>query len=174
MTLVILVGGSCLHVVCGCYDQFPGFLCFWKWKGWDYWYFGRILRRNCKNLVGLGQPGKSLGQGFIDKYMAGGYGVMKALDGGSRNQRPVLQPNVQNVTFFFQANYMSRVWEETQSCKSLLRANAEIHSIHPDDSLYYECSGSSGHWATSKDYLPNVISKWITPGGGMCISCLWF
>ena len=48
--------------------------------------------------------------------------------------------------------------------------------IQSDNSLNFECSGSSGHWVHgwSEAYPAKVIIERIASGGGMCVSRLWF
>ena len=91
-----------------------------------------------QNLVGLDGQGKPQRQGFIAKlHSLPSCMVSQRLL--ARIQVPETCPMAQNVIYFFQG------WEETQSCKSLLRADAGIYGVHPGDSHNYECLLSSGH-----------------------------
>ena len=106
-----------------------------------------------------GAPGKPCGLLFI--YAALTWKRVWrpwALDGGSGAIKPVLWPYVrqyhaQNVIFFFHLHIQS-VGRDTK--------------LHSGVSLNYECghwvwpcSGSSGHWVLSENYLTNVIIEQI-------------
>ena len=90
--------------------------------------------------VKLQKPGGPVHQGNLSVYLilcmalTRGSGILGHLMEESDAIKPVLRPHVWNAIFFFQANFTSRVWEETQSCILMSPSISSVREVVVTDS----------------------------------------